>query len=406
MKSKLIMFAIIIIFNSAFYSIDAESNNFERHARCQINTWSLDYGKTIFNEEGVSISGTNDGAFIALGSANYPDYSGIVAIKIFGNGEIIWVKTYDINDASARHIEQTMDGGFIIAGENQVGLWLIKTDDAGNEEWKTAFTDSWVSGDHPLQETHDGGYVFTCSTHNGKNTVTMLVKTDDNGIEQWRTFFGFDGDNGNSIQQTSDNGYIIAGRSKTYGTSNPYKSSVWLIKTDEYGLEEWNRTYGEGYVTRGLSVNKTSDNGFIIAGENDYNGVVTGWLIKTDTEGNEMWNRTFESYGCSIINSVIETFDNGYIATGTSGEGKLVDADLYLIKVQSDGSIDWTQKYGKDKYCEIGRCVRKTLDGGFVVIGSKQLFKIYAGLSPMFLDMWILKTDDMGNVESIRNRLS
>jgi len=365
------------------------------------NTWSLRYGKIIFSEEGKSICITDDGGYIVIGTANYLDFKGIIAVKLSGNGEIIWEKAIMTNGASARHVEQTMDGGLVFVGESGGGIRLIKTDGNGNEEWNKVFIDTWTSSDHPLRQTDDGGYILICSTHSDDNTITRLIKTDENGNEEWSKFFGINGDNGRSIEQTADDGYIITGRSRTYGVSNQYKSSVWLIKTDEYGNEEWNRTYGEGYVTRGFSVHQTYDNGYIIAGEGDDGGVVYGWLIKTDDMGNKMWDITFETYGCSVLYSVIETPDEGYITTGTSGGGNLIAADVYLFKVKSDGSVDWIKQYGKNDFCEIGVCVRNTLDGGFVIVGTKQLFKIYAGLSPMFLDIWILKTDESGNVKAI-----
>ena len=405
LKNYLIIGIVILFIFSSFSSIvigfDAEKNNLEKPPILLENTWSLRYGKIIFSEEGKSICITDDGGYIVIGTANHLNFKGIMALKLSGNGEIIWEKTYMTNGASARHVEQTMDGGLVIVGEGMGGIRLIKTDGNGNEEWNKVFSDTWTSGDHPLQQTDDDGYILICSTHSDDNTITRLIKTDENGNEEWSKFFGINGDNGRSIEQTIDDGYIITGRSRTYGVSNPYKTSAWLIKTDEYGNEEWNRTYGEGYVTRGFSVHQTYDNGYIIAGQGDEEGVTYGWLIKTDDMGNKIWDITFETYGCSILYSVIETPDEGYIATGTSGEGNLIGADLHLFKVKSDGSVDWIKQYGKNNFCEMGVCVRNTLDGGFVIVGSKQLFNFYAGLSPMFLDIWILKTDELGNVEAI-----
>ena len=218
-------------------------------------------------------------------------------LTVLGQG---WEQTFGGPFILASYsVQQTNDGGYIITGStsslgNILGdVSLIKTDSNGNELWSKTFGGSESDIGNSVQKTQDGGYIITGSTSsfgNGGYDV-WLIKTDDNGNELWnKTFGGTSGDIGRSVQQTQGGGYIITGYTNSFTID--YESEIWLIKTDANGNELWNKTFGGTDYDAGNSIQQTLDGGYIITGEtSSYNGVLGGgpfdvYLIKTDDQDN------------------------------------------------------------------------------------------------------------------------
>ena len=184
-------------------------------------------------------------------------------------------------------MQQTSDGGFILAGETGVNsnFWLVKTDAAGNKEWERIFggpRDGDVA--YAVQQTSDGGFIIVgrdVGTGRWGDADFWLIKTDVAGNKEWdRIFGGIGRDVAHAVQQTSDGGFIIAGFTWSFGVARSI--DFWLVKTDATGNKEWSRTFGGVKSDRAHSVQQTSDGGYIIAGETSSFGAggVDFWLIK------------------------------------------------------------------------------------------------------------------------------
>ena len=216
--------------------------------------------------------------------------------------DTLWTKTYGGNSGDwGRSVQQTSDGGFIIVGTTSsygagsYDVYLIKTNANGNESWFHTFGGSSLDYGCSVQQTADSGYVIAGSTESyGVGSYDVyLIKADANGNESWsQTYGGSAPDYGISVQQTSSGGYIIAGYTNSYGAGS---YDVYLIKTNANGNEEWSQTYGGSAPDYGISVQQTSDSGYIITGYTYSYGAVSGdvYLIKTNANGNEQWSQTF-----------------------------------------------------------------------------------------------------------------
>jgi len=163
--------------------------------------------------------------------------------------------------------------------------------------------------------------------------------------QEWtQTFGGASTDYGWSIQQTDD-GYIIAGHTESFGNGT---SDVWLIKTDSEGQEEWNQIFGGNNYDKGFAVQQTTDGGYIIVGyTNSFgNGNFDVWLIKTDDNGNEQWNQSFGGIEDDFGFSIQQTNDGGYIITGYTMSFGNGSYDVWLIKADGNGNEQWNQTFG------------------------------------------------------------
>ena len=208
-------------------------------------------------------------------------------------------------------------------------------------------------------------------------------------LEEWnRTLGGSQNDLGMSVQQTSDGGYIIAGSTMSFGAG---EGDVYLVKTDSQGRETWSTTFGGTQDDSGYSVQETSDGGYIIAGHTMSfgSGSADVYLVKTDSQGRETWNRTFGGSQDDLGYSVQETSDGGYIISGYTMSFNAGGRDGYLVKTDSQGRETWSTTFGGSGH-DFGWSVQETSGGGYIIAGHTMSFGAGEG------DVYLVKTDSQG----------
>jgi predicted secreted protein len=397
MKRKEIVLAIsiaLLIIASGINVSAASNQTVQQTSYIPLEQWNRTFGGAD-DEWGSSAQQTSDGGYIITGRTESYGAGGrdVWLIKTDKNGNEEWKKTFGgADDDFGGSVQQTSDGGYIITGGTRSygtgddDVWLIKTDKNGNEEWKKTFggaDDDWGSS---AQQTSDGGYIITGRTesYGAGGWDVWLIKTVKNGNEEWKkTFGGANNDASFSVQQTPDGGYIITGTTRSYGAGG---CDVWLIKTDKNGKEEWEKTFGGANDDQGWSVNQTSDGGYIITGFTwSYGaGGCDVWLIKTDKNGKEEWKKTFGGADDDFGSSVQQTSDGGYIITGHTRSYGAGEEDAWLIKTDKNGKEEWEKTFG-DAYYDRGNSAQQTSDSGYMIAGVTNSYD--AGGR----DVWLIK---------------
>jgi hypothetical protein len=336
------------------------------------------YGGTDY-DGASSIQQTSDGGYIVAGETYSfcVGWDDIFLIKTDANGNIQWVKTYggtSIDGASS--VQQTFDGGYILAGftislgAGSGDILLIKTDANGNVIWAKTYGGANYDYASSVQQTSDGGYILAGTTISldVSSADIILIKTDANGNVQWAKTYG--GTGASSFQQTSDGGYIVAGGTYSFGAGS---ADIILIKTDANGNIIWAKTYGGTDYDWASSVQQTSDGGYIVAGYTGSFGA--GWedifLIKTDANGNIQWAKTYGGTSIDGAYFVQQTSDGGYIMAGYTGSFGADSADIILIKTDANGNVQWAKTYGGTG----ASSVQQTSDGGYILAGFTTSFK-------------------------------
>ncbi len=290
--------------------------------------WTRTYGGNGW-DEARCVRQTLDSGYIIAGS--YGAYGYLV--KTDASGAALWSKIYHgEHHVSFWSVEQTPDTGYILSGTttdssgNRGGLYLVKTNASGDTLWTRIYGNRNITG-FSVQRTSDGGYV-SAGYH-------YMVRTDASGDTLWTK--SFDGVvnyfSAFCVQQTIDGGFILAG----WGSG---MEKACLVKTDSMGDTLWTRICGRIYSgtnrNQGYSVRQTKDSGYILAGfTSNYVGKNDKvFLVKTNASGDTLWTRAIGGIYTIIGREVEQTADGGYIIAGYSvGNGPSV----YLIKTDQNG---------------------------------------------------------------------
>jgi predicted secreted protein len=241
-------------------------------------------------------------------------------------------------------------------------------------------------------QTKDGGYALAgqTSSYGAGLTDAWLVKTDSNGNLEWnKTYGGPSDDTVSCIIQTSDSGFILSGLTFSFGSGG---SDFWVIKTDSNGNAQWNKTYGGQKNDFASYIIKNVDGGYAVVGwETSFgSGGEDVWLIKIDANGNMQWNKTYGGLFNDEAFCVIQTSDGGYAITGDTASASNTE-DAWFVKTDSNGNMQWNQTYGQTGIDAVLSVVQLN-DDAYVLGGWTSSFG--AGST----DAWLIKTTSNGSM--------
>lgn len=361
-------------------------------------TFEHTYGGA-YEDKGWSVQQTRDSGYIIAGwtTDTISFDRAVYLVKTDAKGDVLWTRGLggaDFDEGYA--VRQAADDGYVIAGSTlsfgpaNPNVYLIKTDTAGDTAWTRVFGGVGYDEGYSVRQTADGGYVVAGTTSSFGPPCGYLVRTDSAGDTLWTRFIQGDSlDCAYSVKQTTDGGYVIAGVTWSHGTGS---YDMRLVKTDAGGKDVWSRTCGGTNDEIGHSVQQTLDGGYVATGftyRDVYNTDV--YLVKTDADGDTLWTRIYSRTGYDYAYSVEQTADSGYIVAGTSCGPGTHDADVCLVRTDASGHMLWTKTYGGDT-ADFGSSVQQTNDGGYVVVGSTYSY------GNGYCDVYLIKTDSLGGV--------
>jgi predicted secreted protein len=337
-----------------------------------------------------------DGGFIATGYTRSQGSGGhdVWLLKTDPDGHEEWDRAFGGgDDDEGQAVCQTGDGGYVAAGFTESSgaggkdVWLVKADASGDELWTRVFGGAHDEEAYAVQETVDGGLIVAgaTSSYGAGGRDVWLIKTDDSGMPIWtRTLGGFGSDGAWSVSLTADSGFVLAGW--TFSSGPGFLGNAWLVKTDSLGTIEWDRTFGGADADRGYAVRQTTDGGYVMAGYTGSSGagLYDLYLVKTDDQGTLEWSQAFGGSGRDYGRGVVQTADGGYLAAGYTLSYGAGGDDVWLVRTAADGTFRWQTTYGGSA-SDVGYSLAHTTDGGFLVAGHTLSFG--AGLH----DAWLIR---------------
>lgn len=275
------------------------------------------------------------------------------------------------------------------------GCWMFSSLFSQQTSYQEVFIMPDMDGDIFVIETSDGGFITTGQAENiGAGSCDIYVfKKDACGKLVWfKTYGGAGSDGGTCIYQTTDGGYMVSGLFEVGGFYN-----ACLLKIDGNGNVQWLKTYGGGGTEYGLYVQQTADGGYILTGHTDSYGAggADVYVVKTDNTGNVQWEKTYGGGGSEMGNYIEQTSDAGYIISGATSSYGSGGYDIMLIKIDSLGALQWSKAYGGAGSEGDWWIVRSpvTSDKGYFI--SSYTTSYGAGGK----DIFFIRTDSAGNVQ-------
>ena len=396
---KLLLIVLILLFKLTSF------------AQAPAIEWQKTYGLE-GREEANCIQKTSDGGYVIAGEVSAgATGGGFLVVKINNTGVLQWQQRYGGTSANetAYSIQQTTDGGYIVAGETSstdgdvtgnhgmMDFWVIKINSVGTLQWQKTFGGTQDDIAYSIQQTTDGGYIVAGRTSSVDGDITLfhgneitdywVVKMNSLGVLQWqKTLGGTSTDEGHSIQQTADGGYIITGEATSsdgdvLNDINPAYPNAWVVKLNSTGSIQWQKTLEKiiNHITNVYSIQQTIDGGYIMAGQTESTDYLSWdyYVVKMNASGTVEWQKSFGGTLDDKAYSVKQTIDGGYIVAGstrsTVGDvsGNHGTDDYWVIKLNSTGTLLWQKPLG-GTLVDVANSVLQTTDGGFIVAGSSR----------------------------------
>ncbi len=336
----------------------------------------------------------------------------------------------------ANSIIQTSDGGYTIAGySNSINgdrtsqysnhdYWIVRINSKGKLVWEKSYGGSGLDFPYSIIQTNDKGYAIAgysssddidVTNSKGKSDYWIVKLTPDGELEWEKSFGGSNDDVANSIIQTSDNGYLIAGYSLSYDgdITNPKgNTDYWIIKLSANGELDWEKSFGGTWNDAAQTIIQLADSGFAVIGySSSINGDITNpkgnsdiWIIKLTPDGELEWEKSLGGSGIDIGYSVVQTKDKGFAIAGSTNSIVGNDSkpkggiNYYVAKLSSNSDIVWEKSFGGNNI-DVANSIIQAYDNSFVVSGYSNSSGKDITESKGNNDYWVIRLSEKGELE-------
>ena len=421
----------------------------------QEKTWQVNYGgsnsdiaysEDLSSDEGTIIAGSTTSSVSGDVTGTNNGSNDFWVVKLDSEGALDWQKNYGGADSdTAKSIKATSDGGYIVAGytsssssgdvsganKGNYDLWVVKLTGTGVIEWEKNYGGSEDDKAYSIRQTSDGGYIVAGETgSNASGDVSgackglndfWVVKLSSTGVIEWEKNYGGSGyDEAYSVLQSSDGGYIVAGRTSSSSDGDVTGANngiydYWIVKLNSTGAIEWQKNYGGSNTDYCYAIQQTSDGGYITAGHSnssatgDFTGTGHGnydiWVVKLTDAGVLEWQKNYGGNGVEHAYDLKITSDGGYVVAGdttSSANGDVTGtnkgiSDTWTVKLNNTGTIQWQYNYGGSSNDTFyGIC--ETSEGKFIQCGPTQSSQSedVTGTSNGNNDFWIVELTSLG----------
>jgi len=347
--------------------------------------WERTYGTSEVDDVGWSVIQTNDGGYLIAAKGTY------TLIKTDSLGEIIWTRS----DEGRSHLfVQTPDCDYVFTGCKDNDVLLMKIDEFGDSLWLRTYEGGGNDDGASVMQTSDGGFIIAGTadydSYTGDGDV-FIIRTDSLGYTLWTKRYEGQG-KVTSMLKTTDSGFVILG-SRLIVEDVPEYLYPFLIKINEMGDSLWLKVYTERDWVSSSSIAQADDSGYVIVGTE---GILCGYILYIDSEGNALWDTVYYDNPV-VFSSIITAGEDCFYIAGTIMLFERPRGDVYLCKIDCDVNILWDNIYYQGDNPGNGHYVSRTNDDGFIITG----FTGYIG--SIDSDVYLIKTDSLGDIDWVKD---
>lgn len=339
---------------------------------------------------GSALQLTPDNNMVLAGTYN----GKYLVLKVSQDGQEIWNKNIGTNqNDEAESIQVTNDNGYIIAGSSFTfttsDIYIMKMNQQGDTVWTRKFGWGDINVCHCISKTQDDNYILCGHTQNFSKSDAFgdvyVIKFNNDGDTLWTKTYEDPGEEtAYCIQPANDGGFVLTGRDETNNNKN-----MLLMKIDTDGKLLWKKSFGGSNWEEGFYLIENTQGEILACGMTQYYSSDV-YLVKTTATGSKIWEKSYGSASKSEKGFCIQQATNGYVISGSQYTVENIDDDIYLLKINLGGSVDWAKVYGENK-SEWGNAVRVLPDGKMIIAGTTMSISDGGNI-------FIIKTDVNGNI--------